>query len=151
LDLAKEAKDTESKKKIQLCIDMVEKYLESGLEGFSDEKKYNFMNKFGPKKCPDQQVKRSELKHLYSWQHYAPLQWFDHLKRTETEIKNAREGKPAAQKLCSNCQSPEGETLKHKVCSACKQMFYCSIDCQRNHWKGGHKEECKELQKKPKK
>jgi len=66
------------------------------------------------------------------------------------EIKNQRDGKSEG-KLCSNCQSPEGQALKHKICSACKQAFYCSVDCQRNHWKSGHKVECKEFQKKMKK
>jgi hypothetical protein len=48
-------------------------------------------------------------------------------------------------KICSNCQSPEGSALKHKICSACKTRFYCSVDCQRADWKGGHKEVCKML------
>ena len=66
-DQAKEKKDNELKKKIQICMDIVEKYLENGLDTLGDEKKYNFMNKFGPKKCPDQQIKRESLKHMYSW------------------------------------------------------------------------------------
>ena len=73
-----------------------------------DEKKYLFTNKFGPKKCPTEQIHRGEVKNLYSWQHYAPLQWFEHNKKTEAEIKNQREGKVVEGKLCSNCQSPEG-------------------------------------------
>ena len=40
------------KKKIQTVIDIVEKYLETGLDVLSIEKKYNFLNKYGPKKCP---------------------------------------------------------------------------------------------------
>lgn len=64
---AKVAGDAELKKKLTIIIDMVEKYLESGLEILGQEKKYNFMNKYGPKKCPDLQVKRSSLTHLYSW------------------------------------------------------------------------------------
>jgi hypothetical protein len=54
LDQAKEQKDNELKKKLGVCIDVVEKYLESGFDMLGDEKKYNFMNKFGPKKCPEQ-------------------------------------------------------------------------------------------------
>jgi hypothetical protein len=56
-------------------------------------------------------------------------------------------GKPAFG-LCSFCSSPEGETIKHKRCSACKQRLYCSIDCQRNDWRKGHKNECKQLAQK---
>ena len=54
-DVAKEKKDTDMKKKLQVCIEIVEKYLETGLneeDGLGNEKKYMFINKFGPKKCP---------------------------------------------------------------------------------------------------
>ena len=73
LDQAKEDKNAELKKKLNICIDIVEKYLESGFDVLSDEKKYNFMNKFGPKKCPDQHITRDSLTSIYSWMHYAPL------------------------------------------------------------------------------
>lgn len=108
---------------------MVEKFLENGLDVLKQEKKYNFINKYGPKKCPDQQIRRENVRHLYSWNHYAPQQWYQHQKRVEQEIKNQKEGKTGLGKLCSACQCPEGATLKHKVCSACKQRFYCSTDC----------------------
>lgn len=52
-DVAKEKKDNDLKKRLQVCLEIVEKYLENGLDTLGDEKKYNFMNKFGPKKCPD--------------------------------------------------------------------------------------------------
>jgi len=67
LEVAKERKETELKKKLQTCVDIVEKYLEQGLDILGQEKKYNFTNKFGPKKCPDQQVKREDVPILYSW------------------------------------------------------------------------------------
>lgn len=66
-DVAKDKKDNDLKKKIQVCCDIVEKYLESGLEAFKDEKKYNFLNKFGPKKFPDLQISRDSIKNMYSW------------------------------------------------------------------------------------
>ena len=31
-----------------------------------------------------------------------------------------------------------------KRCSACKKVYYCSVECQRNHW-GEHKKICKKL------
>jgi hypothetical protein len=52
-DEAKAAKDNELKKKLQVMIDIVEKYLESGQDLLEQEKKYNFINKYSPKKCPD--------------------------------------------------------------------------------------------------
>ena len=69
---AKDRGDNESKKKYQVAIDLVEKYLESSLEVIGQEKKYNFINKLGPKKCPGDQIKRDSLRHIYSWMHYAP-------------------------------------------------------------------------------
>ena len=66
-DIAKEKKDNDLKKKIQVCCDIIEKYLENGLDTLSDEKKYNFMNKFGPKKCPGDQIIRESIKNMYSW------------------------------------------------------------------------------------
>ena len=78
---------TEKKKQIQLGIDIVKNYLEKGLDYLGKENKYNFMNKFGPKKCPDKQVKRESIDHLYSWSHYAPNTWYEHIKKAEENIK----------------------------------------------------------------
>jgi len=35
-----------------------------------------------------------------------------------------------------------------KSCSKCQSVFYCSVDCQRKHWKSGHKKECDEMKTK---
>lgn len=51
-DQAKTNKQDDLKKKIQVVIDIVEKYLESGLDNLGIEKKYYFINKYGPKKFP---------------------------------------------------------------------------------------------------
>jgi len=150
-DQAKENGENELKKKYAAAHEIVEKYLENGFDTLSNEKKYHMMNKFSPKKCPDQQIKRETIRHLYSWNHYAPIEWFNFQRRQEAEIKIIKEGKAQIGKLCSACQSPEGSTIKHKVCSACKTRFYCSTDCQRADWNNGHKAECKEIQKKQKK
>ena len=65
------------------------------------------------------------------------------MKSEEDRRKN-----PDAYKKCSFCAAPESELRKHKLCSACKQAFYCSPDCQKYDWQKKHKLECKELQKK---
>ncbi len=106
------------------------------------------MNRFSPKKCPDQQIKRSQIEHLYSWSHYAPQSWYDHLKKLEEEARTAEEKKNNPAKKCNFCAAPESDLRKHKVCSACKQAFYCSADCQKYDWSKKHKVECKELQAK---
>jgi hypothetical protein len=66
-DVAQDKKDNDLKKKIQVCIEIVEKYIENGLDTLKDEKKYNFLNKFGPKKFPALQIQRDSIKHMYSW------------------------------------------------------------------------------------
>lgn len=35
------------------------------------------------------------------------------------------------------------ELGEFKKCSRCKQACYCSKECQLQHWKNGHKKECK--------
>jgi hypothetical protein len=36
-------------------------------------------------------------------------------------------------------------TGKAKVCAGCKQVHMCSAECQKQHWKAGHKMVCKKL------
>ncbi len=79
--------------------------------------------------------------------HYAPQQWFEHVRKLEEEAKIADDRKKNADlvKKCSFCTAPETDLRKHKVCSACKSAFYCSGDCQKYDWQKKHKGECKEL------
>jgi hypothetical protein len=44
---------TEKRKMGQVAIEIIKSYLESGLDYIGQEKKYLFMNKYSPKKCPD--------------------------------------------------------------------------------------------------
>lgn len=53
IDQAKERGDNDAKKQYTTINDLIEKYLENNFEVLGQEKKYNFLNKFGPKKCPD--------------------------------------------------------------------------------------------------
>ena len=61
---------------VRCATDLISKYLESGFDVLGGEKKYNMLNRFGPKKCPDAKVIRSSIPILYSWMHYAPQEWF---------------------------------------------------------------------------
>ena len=40
---------------------------------------------------------------------------------------------------CAECGV---ESAENKACMRCKCVAYCSVKCQRKHWKGGHKAEC---------
>lgn len=44
-------------------------------------------------------------------------------------------------KECSNpgCNKVESEEVKLRACSQCHTVSYCSVDCQRQHWRAGHK------------
>jgi hypothetical protein len=44
--------------------------------------------------------------------------------------------------VCASCGITQGNGTKLKICTACKLMKYCSVECQKNHWKH-HKKACK--------
>jgi hypothetical protein len=121
----------DKRKKAQVAIEIVKSYLEHGLDNLGQENKYNFLNKFSPKKLPAQQIRRESIEFIYSWNHYAPQQWFEHLTKLDEDSKTAEERRKNADlvKKCSFCGAPESDLRKHKVCSACKQAFYCTGDC----------------------
>ena len=49
--------------------------------------------------------------------------------------------------MCSSleCTLPFRMVAKSEMfcCTGCREVFYCSPECQRAHWKCGHKEDCK--------
>jgi len=136
----------EKKLRARVAIDLVNKFLESGFEVLGQVKKYESLNRFSPKRCPEKQVKRADIKFIYSWIHYAPIGWFEEQRKLEDDVKAAKENKGAPLfNLCSYCSTPESQTQKHKRCTQCKQRLYCSADCQKFDWQKGHKAECKTL------
>jgi TPR repeat protein len=65
--------------------------------------------------------------------------------------KNKKKGKNGAAttpslKDCANCGAGENTIpgiVVHLPCSKCKITYYCSVRCQKQHWKeGGHKHNC---------
>ena len=48
---------------------------------------------------------------------------------------------------CAACDTPKTTKRPLKSCNRCHTAQYCNRDCQMNHWKTGHKTECKRLQK----
>jgi len=48
--------------------------------------------------------------------------------------------------LCVTCGRAPGPQLKLQACAACQAVQYCSKECQRVSWNGGHKEQCRLLQ-----
>jgi len=44
---------------------------------------------------------------------------------------------------CAHCHKPAAKTAKERLlCGKCLQAAYCSQECQKAHWKAGHKVEC---------
>jgi hypothetical protein len=60
-------------------------------------------------------------------------------------LKNAAEQNFGEDEMCATCYvlesgMQEGETLSK--CGWCKQVTYCSRECQKQHWNKAHKKEC---------
>ena len=47
-----------------------------------------------------------------------------------------------AAEVCAYCGKAEVDDIKLKKCTACLLVKYCSVDCQKNHWKQ-HKKACR--------
>jgi hypothetical protein len=45
--------------------------------------------------------------------------------------------------VCANCGQPSRDNKQLKACARCKAFHYCSKKCQVEHWKAGHKVDCK--------
>jgi TPR repeat protein len=133
----KELGNKEQTKKLKICLDIIKKILDKGIEYFEKEGKYHLMNKYSPKKCPDQHIKRQDVKFLYSYKNYARPEYFMHLEKLEEDAKNELEKTSIK---CAHCGVYQGE-VKHKLCSACKKRYYCSVTCQKEDWKAQHKKE----------
>lgn len=103
---AKEDNDAELKKKCAVVTELIEKYLESGFEVLGVEKKFNFINKFGPKKFPDRVISRESVPHIYSWSHFATQQWYEQTRKEASAEKAKQLGNVAGEIYCNACQSP---------------------------------------------
>jgi hypothetical protein len=42
---------------------------------------------------------------------------------------------------CEVC-AKQGSLSEIRMCGGCSGPFYCSVECQRQHWKAGHKQQC---------
>jgi tetratricopeptide (TPR) repeat protein len=66
-----------------------------------------------------------------------------------SEVQKFIEEKCSSPALCDNCQKSDLDA-KHR-CSQCRSVYYCSAECQKQHWKSSHKSECKKVVEKKKK
>lgn len=49
----------------------------------------------------------------------------------------------AVDNVCASCGITGGDDINLKVCTACRLVKYCSVDCQKNH-RSQHKRACKQ-------
>ncbi|KAJ7195306.1 hypothetical protein GGX14DRAFT_575626 [Mycena pura] len=62
---------------------------------------------------------------------------------TMGEIANKIPAKPALKRSCEKCRArPDQTGTGYPVCGACKVACYCSVECQKSHWKE-HKGLCR--------
>ena len=56
-----------------------------------------------------------------------------------------KKGEVTSVRDCSYCGATEGSvdgSPVHKTCGRCQATFYCGQECQKKHWRGGHKHVC---------
>ena len=64
------------------------------------------------------------------------------VEKTEKKVEVEKE-KEVPVGDCAVCS-----TIAKAICTGCKNIFYCTRDCQKKHW-ASHKEDCKSLLKLP--
>jgi hypothetical protein len=74
------------------------------MDNLGQERKYNMMNRFSPKKLPARAVSRASITHIYSWVHYAPQPYFQWLNKETETIKKVQGGANITNvALCNYC------------------------------------------------
>ncbi|KAI9013650.1 hypothetical protein DFJ74DRAFT_733746 [Hyaloraphidium curvatum] len=48
---------------------------------------------------------------------------------------------------CDECGKAAGSGVKLRKCGRCKTAHYCSVECQKRAWAGGHRKVCTEVKK----
>jgi hypothetical protein len=65
-------------------------------------------------------------------------------KETATDKEKEAEQEEETTKKCEGCDAAETSSGAFKLCAKCKQVRYCSRDCQKKHWKEHKKDCCKQ-------
>jgi len=59
------------------------------------------------------------------------------------QLARAEKNRVRPLRECASCRAFEPAGVNFKCCARCRVPYYCSVKCQRRHWKqGGHKEHC---------
>ena len=63
-----------------------------------------------------------------------------------TEAEENQKVRTKTQCSFYECKKVEPQVGAFKHCGKCRLKYYCSIKCQKKHWKNEHKEECQEFE-----
>ncbi|CAH1262065.1 Hypp2499 [Branchiostoma lanceolatum] len=63
----------------------------------------------------------------------------------DPEERNEMIRREAVHFICGYCKRVPDYLEKFGKCASCRRAHYCSKECQRKHWREGHKEECPKL------
>jgi hypothetical protein len=77
-----------------------------------------------------------------------------HRQDAKKYMKSKAEAQHGNDEMCTNCfrlESGLEEGKKLMICGWCKQVNYCSRECQMEHWKKFHRKECRGGKRKSKK
>ena len=73
---------------------------------------------------------------------FADVQGFYRWKRKRKIIQMSADLEATADEVCASCGKAALDDVKLKICTACKLVKYCSVECQKNH-RRQHKKACK--------
>ena len=73
------------------------------------------------------------------------LEAFSSSRETERKAMDRRTEALSKARRCANpaCGRLEGVIGSLRACGGCRSVLYCGVACQKQHWGGGHRAECK--------
>eukprot|EP01083_Nonionella_stella_P204341 745001_1 len=102
-------------------------------------KDFNFQKKFSELCSKQKDEKRSLIKELLTQYISEDVKGIKYTEKDLLDLHNWSQVKCYS----PNCGNVEGKGESFKTCGGCKSVWYCSRECQRHHWKHGHRKVCK--------
>ena len=75
--------------------------------------------------------------------------WMKYFRKNEDKESRAvgrqvcKQMKEASGEWCCVCHKKDSDAITLRKCEGCKYYYYCSTDCQSNHWRAGHAGICR--------
>ena len=95
----------------------------------------------------------NEVKAIYEYQPAMPVinYWMTYFRKNEDRESRAvgrqvcKQMKESSGEWCCVCHKKDSDAITLRKCEGCKYYYYCSTDCQSNHWRAGHAGACRQL------